>query len=118
MADEEDVRRAALALPSVTERPSYGLPGFRVQDRLFARIHEQPGVLLLWRPSVPDRNELISAAPDRFFTTPHYDGHPTVLLRLAAVDAAELQELLVDAWEVRASKRLREQHPWSSPAPG
>ncbi len=109
MADDEDVRRLALALPSVIERPSYGLPGDRVQDGLFARIHEEPGVLVLWRPSVLDRDELISAAPDRFFTTPHYAGHPTVLVRLAAVERAELGELLTEAWEVRASKRLREQ---------
>lgn len=88
MADEDDVRRIALALPSVIERSSYGLPGYRVRDRLFARIHEQPGVLVLWRASVEDREELISAAPDRFFTTPHYADHPTVLLRLAAVDVA------------------------------
>ena len=109
MTGEDDVRRIALGLPSVTERPSYGLPGFRVQDKLFARIHEQPGILVLWRPSVVDRDELVMAAPDRFFTTPHYAGHPMVLLRLAAVDATELEELLVDAWEVRASRRLRGQ---------
>jgi hypothetical protein len=119
MTDEGDARRIALTFPSVTQRPSYGLPGFRVQDRLFARIHEEPGVLVLWRTSVVDRDELISAAPDRFFTTPHYAGHPTVLLRLASVDTTELHELLTDAWQVRASKRLRERYVgnWSASGP-
>lgn len=111
MADEEDVRRIAVALPSVIERPSYGTPGFRVQDKLFARIHDQPGVLVLWRASVTDRDELIRAAPDRFFTTPHYHDHPSVLVRLPAVDAGELEELLTEAWEARASAGLRRQHP-------
>ena len=107
MAAEDDVRRLALALPEVTERPSYGLPGFRVADKLFARIHEEPGVLVLWRTSVIDSKELVLAAPDRFFTTPHYQDHPIVLLRLAAVGVPELAELLTDAWAARASARLR-----------
>jgi hypothetical protein len=44
MATEDDVRRLALALPETHERPSYGTPGFRVKDRLFARIHQDGGV--------------------------------------------------------------------------
>lgn len=107
VATEDDVRRIALSLPATTERPSYGSPGFRVQDRLFARIHEQPGVLVLWRSSVEDKDALLAAEPDKLFTTPHYEGHPTVLLRLAAVDEVELRELLAEAWEARASARLR-----------
>ncbi len=83
------------------------MPGFRVQDKLFARVHERPGVLVLWRTSVTDRDELINADPDRFFSTPHYQGHPAVLLRLAAVDVTELRELLTDAWEARAPTRRR-----------
>src|SRR3954447_5753708 len=55
MADDDDVRRLALALPGTIERPSYGTPGFRVSDRLFARMHDQPGLLVLWRASVEDR---------------------------------------------------------------
>lgn len=109
MANEDDVRQIALSLPSVVERPSYGMPGFRVQDKLFARVHEEPGVLVLWRTSVTDRDELIRADPDRFFTTAHYRGHPIVLVRLAAVDVTELGELIADAWEVRATPRLRQQ---------
>ena len=41
MVSEDDVRRAALALPETVEKPSYGSPGFRVRDRLFARIRPE-----------------------------------------------------------------------------
>jgi hypothetical protein len=109
MVDEAAVRRVALGLPGASERPCYGTAGFRVSDKLFARMHEQPGVLVVWCASVEEREALIAADPEAFFTTAHYRGHASVLVRLAAVDEAELAELLTDAWRVRASARLRDQ---------
>lgn len=108
MATEDDVRRLALRLPETTEKPSYGTPGFRVRDKLFARIHEEPGVLVLWRNSEEEKLELTRAEPGKFFTTPHYNGYFTVLLRLAAVDVKELTELLTEAWLVRAPQKLKD----------
>ena len=102
---ESDVRAIALALPETEERPSYGTPGFRVKDRLFARLRE-PGVLLVWCADEGEKDFLLRADPAKFFTTPHYDGHPSVLVRLEAVDREELRELLADAWRARAPKRL------------
>lgn len=107
MATEEDLRRIALSLPETSERLTWGTPGFRVKDKLFARIREDPDALVLWRPSVEDRDALIAGDPETFFTTAHYAGHASVLLRLPAVDADELRELLVEAWQVRAPARLR-----------
>lgn len=106
MTDEDDVRRIALALPEVAERPCYGTPAFYVAGRIFARVHEEPGVLVLWREGLQEREALIAAAPDRFFTTDHYRDHASVLLRLGATDAAELAELLEESWSVRAPARL------------
>jgi hypothetical protein len=103
MVTEDDVRRVALSLPHTTERPSYGTPGFRVKDRLFARIREEGDVLLVW---VTDKQGMIASDPAKFFTTPHYDGHPTVLVRFAAIDVEELTELLTDSWRLRAPKRV------------
>jgi hypothetical protein len=105
MATEGDVREIALGLPETEERPSYGTPGFRVKDRLFARIRE-PGVLLVRVGDEGEKEFLLRAEPEKFFTTPHYDGHPSVLVRLDAVDRDELAELLADAWRARAPKRL------------
>jgi hypothetical protein len=102
---EDDVRAIALALPETEERPSYGTPGFRVKDHLFARIRE-PGVLVLRLTDDGEKDFLIRAEPGKFFSTPHYDGHPSVLVRLEAVDRKELRELLTDAWRARAPKRL------------
>ena len=48
MATDADVRRIALSLPATTEKPSYGTPGFRVKDKLFARIREEGDVLVVW----------------------------------------------------------------------
>jgi len=106
VATEDDVRRLALALPATTEKPSYGTPGFRVKDKLFARMRDEPDVLVVWVPDLEDKDALIASEPDRFFTTPHYDGHPTVLVRLGNISVAELDELLTDAWRTRASKKL------------
>lgn len=107
MSTEDDVRELALALPATIERPSYGTPGFRVRDKLFARIWDgEDGVLVVWTGSVDEKEGLIAADSGRFFTTAHYDGHPHVLVRLAAVDRDELADLLEDAWRVRAPRTL------------
>ena len=106
MTGEADVRELALALPETSERPSYGTPGFRVKDRLFARLRDGNEVLVLWCDNLDEKELLIGAEPDKFFTTPHYDGHAMVLVRLAAVDREELGELLAESWRLRAPKRL------------
>jgi hypothetical protein len=105
MATETDVREIALGLPETEERPSYGTPGFRVKDRLFARIREH-GVLLVWCADEAEKDFLIRAEPEKFFTIPHYDGYARVLVRLGAVERDELAELLTDAWRARAPRRL------------
>jgi hypothetical protein len=103
---EDDVRQIALSLPETTEKPSYGTPGFRVKDKLFARIREEGDVLVVWIGDLAEKEALIAAEPDKFFTTPHYDGHPTVLVRFAAVGVDELEELLTESWRLRAPERL------------
>jgi hypothetical protein len=101
----DDVRRIALSLPATTEKLSYGTPGFRVSDRLFARIREEGDVLVVWTGDLAEKEALIASEPDKFFTTPHYHGHPTVLVRFGAVTVDELSEVLTESWRVRAPKR-------------
>jgi hypothetical protein len=105
MATESDLRELSLALPGTSEKPSWGMPGFRVSDRLFARLRE-PGVLVLWVSGLDEKEFLIAADPAKFFTVPHYDGYPAVLAHLEAVDREELAGLLADSWRLRAPKRL------------
>ncbi|WCO66539.1 MmcQ/YjbR family DNA-binding protein [Iamia majanohamensis] len=109
MATEEDVRRLALALPETTEKPSYGTPGFRVEDRLFLRLRtDAEGWLVVFVADQGEKEALLASAPDRFHTTPHYDGHASVLVDLDAVDVDELSELITDAWRARAPVRVRQ----------
>ena len=108
MATPDDARELALALPETIERPSYGMPGFRVRDRLFARLHQDGESLVLWCD--PDEREMLARTePDKFFWTPHYDKHPMLQVRLAAIDREELGELLRDSWRRRAPAALLRQ---------
>jgi hypothetical protein len=106
VATVDDVRELALALPETSERLSYGTPGFRVRDKPFARMREEGDVLVLWCSGLDEKEFLIGAEPEKFFTTPHYDGYAMVLVRLGAVDRTELAELLEEAWRLRAPKRV------------
>lgn len=108
MATSEDVRRIALSLPETSEGPLYGTPGFRVKDKAFARLRDDEAVLVAWVFGEDDKEALIATEPEVFFTLPHYDGHPSVLVRLAAIDVEALREVLVDAWRARAPRRVRE----------
>ncbi|WP_309081614.1 MmcQ/YjbR family DNA-binding protein [Zhihengliuella sp.] len=101
MSTDDDVRRLAVALPGVTEKPSYGMPAFYVGGRPFARLHEEPGVLVCWVRDLGEREALLQSAPEKYFTTDHYAGHASVLARLDHVDEAELSELLQEAWAAR-----------------
>lgn len=103
---EDDVRRVALSLPATTEKPSYGTPGFRVKERLFARIREEGDVLVVWTGDLAEKEALIESEPNKFFTTPHYDGYPTVLVRFDAITVDELAELLTESWRIRAPRRV------------
>ena len=106
MPNEDDARRIALSLPETTEKPSYGTPGFRVKDRLFARVHDLPDTLVVWVSDMDEKEALLAASPERFFQTPHYEGYPMLLVRLAAVDLDELREVITDSWRVRAPRRV------------
>jgi hypothetical protein len=107
---EEDVRAAALALPSATEKSCYGTPGFYVAGKLFARIHDLPDTLMVRVPDVEDKDALVAGEPRLFFTTAHYDGYAGVLVRLDKVTRRRLDQLLLDAWRTRAPKRLLGAH--------
>src|ERR1035438_1203952 len=115
MADADDVRRLALALPQVTEIDSDGFD-FRVADKGFIwsypeRRPGQPRVIrtdiaVLYVGDEAEKQALVLGEPGLFFTTPGYDGWPLVMLRLAEVDAGRLAELVTDAWRMRAPEAL------------
>ncbi len=103
----ETARRFLLALPGVEEAPCYGTPGFRVKGKLLARVWEDRETLVVKLDF--DRKELLLAAdPEVYFTTDHYRGYPSVLVRLPGIAQGTLRELLEDAWRLAAPKRLVE----------
>lgn len=113
MADADDVRRTALALPSVTEIDS---DGFRIVDKGFvwAYPERRPGKPRLIRTDIAvlfvgdeaEKQALLLGEPEVFFTTAGYDGLPLVLLRLEEVDVERMEELVTDAWRMRAPEAL------------
>ena len=115
MADCEDVRRLALALPDVVEIPSDGFD-FRVANKGFVwsfpeRIPGKPRVIrtdvaVLYVGDEAEKQALVLGEPDVFFTTTGYDGSPLVMMRLAAVDVERLGELVTDAWRMRAPEEI------------
>jgi len=110
VATEAHVRSIALSLPETTEKPSYGTPCFRVKDKLFLRIRsDAEGGLVVFVADLEEKEALLRSSSKKFFTTPHYDGHASVLVNLLAVGAKELRELITDSWRCRAPKKLLQQ---------
>jgi hypothetical protein len=120
VATWEDVRRIALALPETSERLSRDLSQWRVKDKLF--VWERPlrrADIEALGDNVPDgpilgarvehsgaKEALLADDPDLFFTTPHFDGYPAILVRLDDITVEDLDEVIVEAWLARAPKRL------------
>ena len=115
MADADDVRRLALALPYVVEIDSDGFD-FRVADRGFVWSYPErrPGqprrirtdIAVLFVGDEAEKQALVLGEPEVFFTVPGYDGLPLVMLRLAEVSVERLAELVTDAWRMRAPAAL------------
>ncbi|MET8087662.1 hypothetical protein [Micromonospora sp. NPDC005237] len=115
MADADDVRRLALALPHTVEIESEGFD-FRVADKGFVWSYPErrPGkprvirrdIAVLFVGDEAEKQALLLGEPEVFFTTSGYDGLPLVMLRLAAVDVERLSELVTDAWRMRAPDAL------------
>ncbi|MCY1032228.1 MmcQ/YjbR family DNA-binding protein [Corallococcus sp. BB11-1] len=100
----DDVRELALALPATEERPSYGTPGFRVSDKLFARVLDEDSIVI--KVDFDHREALLQSQPDVFRVTPHYQDWPMVIVQLATVKRPLLQSLLKEAWRRCASAKV------------
>jgi hypothetical protein len=127
MATWEDVRRLALALPETSEKTHFGeFAAWQVKAKTFAWERPlrdsdvaalgdavptgptvPPGPILAAR--VPDegaKEALIADDPAVYFTIPHFNGYPAILVRLDQIDLEELEEVLVEAWLCKAPKRV------------
>lgn len=120
----DDVRRLALALPGAEEGTTRGDLAWKVGGKLF--VWERPlrgtdraalGDAAPDGPILGARVEhemaklaLIDEDPEVFFTTPHFDGYPAILVRLERIGLAALEEVVTTAWLVRAPRRLADDY--------
>ena len=119
MANQSDVRRIALSLPETSE----GDDNFafsvlnKGKQKGFAWVWQErvvpkkprvpnPGVLAVRVANAEEKEMLLASDEEKFFTEPHYNGFPAVLVRLAAVEVEELEELLTDGGRTQAPRAL------------
>ena len=119
MATLDDVRRIATRLPGSIEAPdglcfSVLLKG-KEKGFIWAwaeRVHPKkarvrnPGVFAVLVPSLSVKELLLSGDEHKIFTEPHYNGFPAVLVRLSAIEADELEDLIIEAWRCKAPVEL------------
>src|SRR4051812_9276392 len=120
MATWDDVRRIALRLPETSERLSRDLRQWRVKDKLF--VWERPlrkSDLKALGDAAPDgpilgarvehlgaKEALLANDQGVFFTTPHFEGYPAILVKLDEIAVEDLDEVIVEAWLARAPPKL------------
>ena len=117
MATQRDVRRIAMSLPGTeeaSERFAFSVKN-RDKQKGYAWVWMEritpkkarvpnPGVLAVRVSNLTDKDLIIAADPRKFFTEPHYNGFPAILVRLHAVTVADLRVLLHEAWRCQAPK--------------
>lgn len=119
MATQADVRRIALALPGTVEAQNHFAFEIPVKGKLKGYVWSwkervvpkkprvaNPGVVAVRVASLTDKDLIIRSDPVKFFTEPHYDGYPAVLVRLADIRVPELRALLKEAWRCLAPPEL------------
>jgi hypothetical protein len=116
----EDVHELAMRMPHVTvQYGSQGNPVYQVGRKSFVFFRtprpdavdpetgeRYPDVIVFWVPSESDKLALVQDQASPFFTTSHFDGHPSVLLRgcrIGELSLRELTEVVQDAWLAQAS---------------
>jgi hypothetical protein len=103
------VEKMAVTLPGVVARSSYGTPGLYVAKKFMARLRE-PDVLVLTPVEDDEQRFLMETQPEVFFKTPHYVGHPSVLIRLSKADRAQMRDLIGQSWRRLAPKKLLDEY--------
>jgi len=106
----DDVVEIGSRFPGLETGTSYGTPSLKVRGKFVCRMRTSPDALVMRVTHLGEREALLQGDPETFFTTPHYDGYPAVLINLHKIDRTELAELIEDAWRLQAPRRLVAQY--------
>jgi hypothetical protein len=120
VATWSDVRRLALALPGTSEEISHDRAAWIVNKKFFvwerplrksdlaALGDDAPGgpILGVYTGELDLKEAMIASDPNVFFTTPHFDGYPAVLVQLKKIGLKKLKDIITEAWLGRAQKRV------------
>ena len=104
MSTWADVKRIGRKLPEVADSTWFKTLSLKVRDKSFVRLREDDVIVVM--VDQDEKEALLQAEPEVFFTTPHYDGYPAMLVRLSAIEPDELREVLIESWRRKAPKKL------------
>ena len=108
-----------MSLPETTEETWYGTPAYKVKGKGFLRFRtESDGGLVVFVSSPDEAVALLESSSKKFFTTPHYEGHATVLVRLEAIGVRELLDLVTESWRMKAPPKVRAAFDAGDPSSG
>jgi hypothetical protein len=125
MASLDDAARLAMGLPDVTESERFGNRTWSVTRKAFAwerpfskadlkrfgEVTPPAGPILAVRVAdLAEKEAVLAASRPGFFTIPHFDGYPSVLLQLQKVTKADLREAITDGWLACAPAKLVARH--------
>ncbi len=106
MATWDDVVAIGRELPEVEESTWYRTPALKVGGKGFARLRTDAEGWVVLMCALEEKEALLASGDPAFYTTPHYDGHGSILVDLEEVDRDQLTELITESWRLKAPKAL------------
>jgi hypothetical protein len=102
----DDVVEIGTALPETEESTWYRTPALKVRGKGFVRLRTEAEGGLVVMCGLDEKEALLASGDPAFFTTPHYDGHGSIIVDLDRIDRERLGELVEEAWRLKAPRRL------------
>lgn len=102
----DEVLAIALVFPGVEEGTSYGTPALKANGKFLTRLRAEDGSVVLVGVTFDEREMLMEAEPQTFHLTPHYQNYPSVLARLASLDAGTLRNFLERRWREVSPRKV------------
>ena len=103
---EAQFKKIALGFPGALEKSSYGNPSIFIEKKFFTRLRSEDDSIVLIVGSIDEREMMIESDPKTFHITEHYRNHPSVLVRIARIDAKTLRGMLERRWRAIAPRKL------------